>query len=681
MRNIQQLEARCLFAAVAWDGGGDAVNWYDPMNWTGDVLPGQDDAVAIPAGFDAPLVTGKSTQIGSLDIAGALTVRNVTVRTSGGVSVDGKLNAVLTGNLIIGGDLTVEGEVRLGDASDDSTGWISMDSTDPMISGNGLIEGVSTSPAQFQFNAIFVETFNRPAGRTLTIGAGIIVRATAGAEFGIGATGSSPSRLINQGTIEAVGQGATMNVGAHNWTSGDLTNIDNQGVIRAQDKSLLIMGRIWTTQTPITITDAARLQHAGRTTGEDLGRVVQTATSGGVFIRGDVNGSLYIDHTAGGSTTLEANGYIDGPISGSSLARLRVTGGVIASDSVEVPVDVVGGAYLTLRAADIRLSRGLNIGDASGTARVAIPTTSISGTTIRFTGKGGIIEKLTSGTTTLVLGSDTLVRHDVGATGTIGVDVVVSSASILASGAGSLQVNGRLMNLGQLRATAGGTLRILNLQGDVGSARADGPGSNLRIGGSYTIGSILVQQDAALVLSGTPSLGATGRVDLDGLLIVDYPASNPQPGANESPSPYSQWLDAIRRSLRYVTPGGQGQLSTPRPWAGPGVGSSRAAADTRFAVGLAEATEILSPAGGQIGGVSTDGSSLVMRLTLKGDLNLDRSVNFSDLVILARNYGKSADARWTEGDADYDGRVDFQDLVALAGNYGTSVPPVSTSNW
>lgn len=56
-----------------------------------------------------------------------------------------------------------------------------------------------------------------------------------------------------------------------------------------------------------------------------------------------------------------------------------------------------------------------------------------------------------------------------------------------------------------------------------------------------------------------------------------------------------------------------------------------------------------------------------------GDVNHDGKVDFTDLVILARNYGKSS-AAYADADLNYDGKVDFSDLVILARHYGQSVP-------
>lgn len=58
-----------------------------------------------------------------------------------------------------------------------------------------------------------------------------------------------------------------------------------------------------------------------------------------------------------------------------------------------------------------------------------------------------------------------------------------------------------------------------------------------------------------------------------------------------------------------------------------------------------------------------------------GDANFDGVVNFSDLVLLAQNYGKSGG--WAQGDFNRDGKVGFDDLVILAANYGGSQPAIT----
>jgi subtilisin family serine protease/subtilisin-like proprotein convertase family protein len=66
-----------------------------------------------------------------------------------------------------------------------------------------------------------------------------------------------------------------------------------------------------------------------------------------------------------------------------------------------------------------------------------------------------------------------------------------------------------------------------------------------------------------------------------------------------------------------------------------------------------------------------------------GDFNRDRTTDFADLVILARNFNQSGPAiTFGSGDANYDRVVNFADLVILARNFNTSIaqPLLGESN-
>jgi hypothetical protein len=60
-------------------------------------------------------------------------------------------------------------------------------------------------------------------------------------------------------------------------------------------------------------------------------------------------------------------------------------------------------------------------------------------------------------------------------------------------------------------------------------------------------------------------------------------------------------------------------------------------------------------------------------LARPGDADLSGTVNFDDLLILAKNYNKQ-DAAWFQGDFDYNNVVNFDDLLLLAKSYNSTAP-------
>jgi hypothetical protein len=109
-------------------------------------------------------------------------------------------------------------------------------------------------------------------------------------------------------------------------------------------------------------------------------------------------------------------------------------------------------------------------------------------------------------------------------------------------------------------------------------------------------------------------------------------------------------------------------------WQGPGISSSLAAVTPNRALGYAEASDVVGPAGGEFMGETVDATAVLVRYTLVGDANLDGTINFTDLVALAQNYNTPSGATWSHGDFNFDGIVSFPDLVALAQNYNGSLP-------
>jgi hypothetical protein len=106
-------------------------------------------------------------------------------------------------------------------------------------------------------------------------------------------------------------------------------------------------------------------------------------------------------------------------------------------------------------------------------------------------------------------------------------------------------------------------------------------------------------------------------------------------------------------------------------WAGPGIDSSAAAINPgRYAIGYADGnTDEGTPAGP---------NQVLVEYTLAGDANLDGTVNFADLLVVAQNFNHTLDTHgnaidWADGDFNYDGVVNFADLLLVAQNFNQTL--------
>lgn len=95
-------------------------------------------------------------------------------------------------------------------------------------------------------------------------------------------------------------------------------------------------------------------------------------------------------------------------------------------------------------------------------------------------------------------------------------------------------------------------------------------------------------------------------------------------------------------------------------------------ADANHSVGFADSADQV------VAGLPAN--TVEVKYTVPGDANLDGVVDFSDLVILARNYGRKT-AHWDQGDFNYDGSVGFDDLVTLARHYSQKLTPADLASF
>lgn len=312
--------------------------------------------------------------------------------------------------------------------------------------------------------------------------------------------------------------------------------------------------------------------------------------------------------------------YADAPVTLGTLTfnnanRYNLTGnGTLTMDvaSGQAAINVQSGSHkinLPMRLNDTTLA---NVA-AGTTLEIADPLTLAAGTELQIAG-GGTVQILSTVTT---LGPATV-----------------------AARSGALDAR---LNLGPVNVV-------------VGEVASPGAGS-ASFGASQTLSSLTVRAGTAVLEDGaavrtiktnTLSITDGGRLDLkDNGLIVDYTGTSP--------------LANVAALIASARAGGN--------WSGAGITSSTAAANSALGIGFAEASAIGSPT--SFLGAGVDATSVLVRLTLRGDSNLDGAVNFADLLALARSYGQSGS--WVAGDSDYDGVVQFSDLLALARNYNGSL--------
>ena len=114
-------------------------------------------------------------------------------------------------------------------------------------------------------------------------------------------------------------------------------------------------------------------------------------------------------------------------------------------------------------------------------------------------------------------------------------------------------------------------------------------------------------------------------------------------------------------------------------WNGTGITTSTITAGNTL--GLGTAADLLKISGNQTAlwqGITVNPGDVLIRYTLAGDANLDGTVNFDDLIVLAQNYGGTGKTFATGNlDLSADGSANFDDLIGLAQNYNKSLPTLA----
>ncbi len=254
----------------------------------------------------------------------------------------------------------------------------------------------------------------------------------------------------------------------------------------------------------------------------------------------------------------------------------------------------------------------------------------------------------------LTLNDSTVATIAAGATLTIADPLTLAGGSTLtATGGGTLNIISTVNNVANATITANGATvnAALDLTNRIGINAQSG---TINLNASQHLntivgsaGQIKLASGNKLVRANSIAMNSTSSFDLaDGRMIIDYTVTPP--------------LTSIRTQITNGRAGGA--------WTGPGIRSSVAATDARLSIGSA-ITSLIGMT--SFAGESVDATTVVVATTLKGDTNLNFTVNFDDLLALAQNYSLTGRV-WSQGDTDYNGTVNFDDLLSLAQNYGST---------
>lgn len=669
------------------------------------------------------LVTLGTAGTGTLNVSNNACVELAALSLSGPNATSfGTLNLDTGGTVHVLGDLTNDGAIRHFDGLLRVDGAYDAAPTDLTISGatdaalptlelNG--PGVLDWPTYVDVGGAKRGALILRGGRNalLADGTSVDVAAMPGSSGTLtieGGTGIDPTRLITTGTVTVgdggtgvvnLNNGGTLAVGAFALRAGGTLNL-NGGVLEADDIALYV-GTVNFTRGTIRFTgngaigDTELERWIGPARVLSAGRAIEsysTLTSNGNLTvnGGNLAGDSLVNN---GSVTVNAGtlSAFNGSVTNNGS---MIVGG---SGRIAAPTNLDNAGTLVL---------GINGLSDDGGVRITANTVNNSGT-LRGTGTvrarlnnnaAGKVQLVTGDR--LRLGTTGVTHTNAGSISVLGGELQVTGLVVNSAGTGMisardaiLRFDDGLTNSGALAFAQGS----VDVYGDVAQS-AGGARITVSNGGTATFYDDVVVAPGGASVQAT-ALGSTvsravffgsynGGLTGGGQAFIEgdhRPGNSPGLvgfGGSVSYGPFARLqaeLAGPTRGTQYDAVDVTGTASLAGTLDLARLGGYDPAYLTTF--NLVTAGQLIGRFDTVIGrGVTTQkflvplysSTQLLVKVAMPGDANIDGSINFDDLLLLAQNYN-GANKEWTQGDFDFTGTVGFDDLLALAQNYNKTV--------
>lgn len=329
--HFETLEQRALLAAVTWDGGGNGVDWSDPLNWSTNALPGAADDVTIDAPATVRHTSGFST-VRSLDARSAFQLAGGTLSLADASEIDSGFE--FSGGTLAGtADLTLRG----------SANWTNgvLEGTGKLVVSQGAVLTIAGPTINLWRSLDNAGTLNWTPGQLDMIDS--IVTNLPGGVFNATGNGvaqglSGVTRFVNQGSFVRSGGGATtFNVGVGFNNAGTVVLVD--GSLQAlgggvSSGTFVLESTLRVTGTTVylassTFTGSGRLEvSSGTTTINGTYSAASIAIAAGTL---NLNGptSLAQPFIVPANTTVNVNGPL------TTISDISVSGGTLSVNDTQ----------------------------------------------------------------------------------------------------------------------------------------------------------------------------------------------------------------------------------------------------------------------------------------------------------------------------------------------------------